>query len=44
MPELHRFEYLPPLDQIGVGFEDGVDFLLAGDLLPQQYPAAGLGR
>jgi hypothetical protein len=29
-----------PLDQIGVGFEDRIEFLFAGNRLPLQHPAA----
>jgi hypothetical protein len=39
--KLHRFLYFPSLDQIGVGFEDRVDFLLGWNLLsPEHAPAA----
>ena len=42
VPELHRFQYLPPLDQIGVGFEDGVELLLGGHLLALEDATARL--
>src|SRR6266536_4989940 len=34
--ELHWFQHLPPLDQIGVGFENGVQFLPRWYLLAVQ--------
>jgi len=40
--KLERGFHLAPLDQIGVGFQEGVDLLGAGDLLSLQHPAAGL--
>ena len=40
--EFHRFLSLAPLDQIRVELEDRVDFLLAGNRLSLDHPAAGL--
>jgi hypothetical protein len=40
--EFHRFLSLAPLDRIRVELEDRVDFLLAGNLLSCDHPAAGL--
>lgn len=40
--EFYWLENFAPLDQIRVGFEDRVDFLVAGDLLSLDHPAAGL--
>ena len=40
--EFHRFPRLAPFDQSRVVFEDRVNFLLAGNLLSLDHPAAGL--
>lgn len=40
--KLDRFLYFPPLDQIGVDFEDRVDFLLGWNLLSLKYAPAAL--
>src|SRR6266436_4622200 len=40
--EFHRFLRLAPLDQSRVVFEDRINFLLAGNLLSLDHPAAGL--
>src|SRR5437870_6900406 len=40
--ELHRFEHLPALDQIRVGFENGVELFLGGYLLAMKDPPACL--
>src|SRR5260370_35980276 len=40
--KFHRLLRLAPLDQIGVGLEDGVDLLLGGNLFSLQHPAAAL--
>jgi len=40
--KFYRFLGLAPLDQIGVGLEDRVDFLLAGNLFSLNHPAASL--
>jgi hypothetical protein len=40
--ELDGFLSLAALDQVGVGFKDGVDFLITGDLLSFEHPAASL--
>ncbi len=40
--KLDRFLYFPPLDQIGVDFEDRIDFLLGWNLLSLKYAPAAL--
>lgn len=40
--KLHRFLYFPPLDQIGVDFEDRIDFLLGWNLLSLEHPPTAL--
>jgi hypothetical protein len=40
--ELDGLLSLAALDQVGVAFKDGVEFLITGDLLAFQHPAAGL--
>ena len=40
--KLHRFSYFPPLDQIGVDFEDRIDFLLGWNLLSLEHAPAAL--
>jgi len=40
--KLHRFLYFPPLDQIGVDFEDRIDFLLGWNLLSLEHAPATL--
>lgn len=40
--KLHRFLYFPPLDQIGVDFEDRIDFLLGWNLLSLEHAPAAL--
>ena len=40
--ELDGLLSLAPLDQVGVGFKDRVDFLVTGDLLGFQHAAASL--
>src|SRR6266849_9636761 len=40
--KFHRFLRLAPLDQIGVGLEDGVDLLLGGNLFSLQHSATAL--
>ena len=40
--ELDGLLSLAALDQVGVGFKDGVDFLITGDLLAFQHAAASL--
>src|SRR2546425_5826472 len=40
--ELHRFEHLPPLDQIRMGFENGVELFLGGHLLAMKDSPARL--
>jgi hypothetical protein len=40
--ELDGFLSLAPFDQVGVAFKDRIDFLITGDLLSFEHPAAGL--
>src|SRR5687767_13726610 len=40
--KLHRFLYFPPLDQIGVDFENRIDFLLGWNRLSLEHTAAAL--
>ena len=40
--KLHRFSYFSPLDQIGVDFEDRIDFLLGWNLLSLEHAPAAL--
>src|SRR5215831_9592753 len=42
MAELHGCSHLAALDQVGMGFEDGIDLLGAGDLLPLEHAAPRL--
>lgn len=40
--KLHRFSYFAPLDQIGVDFEDRINFLLGWNLLSLEHAPAAL--
>jgi len=42
MPKFYRLQSLSPFDEIGMGFEKGVDFLIGGNPLSLQHPAACL--